>query len=401
MQKREQYLLTAALVAVAVLVIGPRLKSWLIAPITERQNQLDAIEQRITKQSRETDMLLHAVGEVERWRGRSLPPDPLDAQRLYQVWLTNLASMSGLEKLEVTPGRRYTKSGVYNAVQVSLQAEGRLSEAMQFVDWFERTDLAHRFTSLTFESPASEGDPALRISLTAEGLALQDAPPRHELFAQTTLGTVLDASSAPQQMEVASGEGFPSEPGFRIRIDHEYFRVTKVDGKRWTVAGGVDQTVPAKHAVETVVEYAPSKGDETVPALDPSHRLLAANPFVKPAPVRPAAAPVAVAPPALLPPKRDDAAAMSLVGMINKGDRPQAWLHDQELRKSLYIGVGGAVEVGDVHAVVAAVHADHVLLEMDSQRWRLNLGETLRSLQPLPSETSESSPPPQDVETAP
>lgn len=382
MQKREKYLLLAALGALVFLVVGPKIKAWLIAPITERQTQLAAIEQRIDKHSRDTDLLLHAVSENERWQKRSLPPDPLDAQRLYQVWLTDLGTMAGLDKLEVTPGRRYGKSGVYTAVQISLQAEAPLRDLLKFMQWFEQMDLAQRITALTIESPAAEGDPRLKISLTAEGLALNNGPHRHELFPRSSLQAALGSSSA-TQLEVASSEGFPKEPGFRIRIDKEYLTVDAIDGTKWTVQRGTSSTSPASHAAEATVELAPLRSPSDAPLLEPDDRLLAANPFVKPQPPR--ATPPTVAAvqprPTYTPPRRDDAAFMSMVGMINEGEKPQAWLYDGELRKNLFVKAGEQLQVGDVQGVVSEVHASYMLLNIQSKVWRLDLGNTLRSMQ--------------------
>src|SRR5690606_21686060 len=128
-------------------------------------------------------------------RKRGLPGSGLDAQRLYQQWLTELALASGLN-VTTTPNKVQPVGDVYNAVQVTLDGTATFDELQTFLRRFRQADLLHRIFRLDITSPAVEGDPELRIVIAAEGLNVTGAATRSQLFPQIELPEPLSADAA-------------------------------------------------------------------------------------------------------------------------------------------------------------------------------------------------------------
>ncbi|MEQ9068558.1 MAG: hypothetical protein RLO18_17605, partial [Gimesia chilikensis] len=120
MQKREKIL--AAIFGTIILVwLGmPVINSTFIEPVQTRQNQLKVLNQQIDQKENKELELLRSARQLGDWVAHSLPPDEHDAQRLYLEWLSDLAELSGITNLKLSPGRRIREGKTYIAIQVSL-----------------------------------------------------------------------------------------------------------------------------------------------------------------------------------------------------------------------------------------------------------------------------------------
>ena len=286
MQQREKILALALAAVVAIWFGFPIINGWFFEPI----QQLSLKEDRLLKKSNakfdEQLELRKKQLQLGQWRKISLPPDPLDAQRLYQAWLTDLAQLSGFEDVKITLERRSVQGDVFVTIPVTLDAKATLQELAQFLERFESVNLLHRVATCDVISPASEGNPDLEISLTAEGLSLRSAPERSRLFPQFELPT--DLKKEETSIEVPAGTtGFPEESPFRVRLDNEFATVTKVENGTWTLRRGVSKTFSEDHPTGTTLELFPTrerKPSEAKAATNATIAMWSHSLFTKPAP---------------------------------------------------------------------------------------------------------------------
>lgn len=256
MQKREK-ILAIALSAVVIIWFGlPIIENSFLEPL----NQLEAEEASLREeQQAKFDAQLDLrkkENQLAVWRKLSLPPDPLDAQRLYQEWLTDLAQLSGLEQMKVTLERRNAQGDVYITIPVTIEARATMQELAQFLDRFNSTQLLHRIARCDAISPASAGNPDLQVTLTAEGISLTSAPVRNRLFPQIQLEAELKKSETTVDLANVPID-FPGEAPFRVRMDDEFANVTEVKGTKWTLQRGVDRTFADDHPAGTNIELFP------------------------------------------------------------------------------------------------------------------------------------------------
>lgn len=293
MQRRQQYLLFG-LIAVVVLWQGARIvDSSFLQPIRDKQTELAELEKTVSLKKKDQIELARLKKNLDKWKARSLPPDPvknakqrpdaLNAQRLYQDWLHDLALLSGFEDLEIRPERlMVSRDNVFVSVNVKIEANAHYEQLCHFLERFYRADILHRVTAMRVQSRESDGDPLLQVTIDAEGLAIVTAPQNRRLFPQTTLEA--DLAEDATELLVGSTDGFPEKPDFLIRIKNELLRVTAVNGTTWTVERGQDSTTASAYAVGTSIEQ--MRLNDEVPARSAAEikQLLASNVFVKPAP---------------------------------------------------------------------------------------------------------------------
>ncbi|WP_010584174.1 Ig domain-containing protein [Schlesneria paludicola] len=291
MQRRQQYLLGGLIAVVLIWQGSGWVASAIFGPFETRREELTRLQQAVADKGDKLLSLARARKLLKEWQAISLPPDDLakskkpsarDAQRLYMQWLTDLAQLCGFEELKVTTSGQTQKGNVYIAVVVKLDAEAKYDQLVRFLDLFYRTELMHRVTSLTISNKVFEGDPALKISLDAEGLALIAAPSRRTIFPQTVLDA--DISDSDTTLEVVSSTGFPKEPGFRVQVLNEFLKVVEMNGNRWTVERGVERTVPSAAAEGTTIDLVRMKPEQSERTLEEFRALIASNIFVKPPP---------------------------------------------------------------------------------------------------------------------
>ncbi len=287
MQEQNRTKLLAALLLGTLAFAAFRPDKILLEPLEELDVQYASAARKLEAAEREEAALLQAQFKLNQWRGQSLPPNALNAQRVYRQWLTTLAEQSGLSSLEVEPGSRTRKStrdgDVFEAVQVKIRAEGTLAELTRFLYRFKRTDLLQRVRELTMTSEDIEGDPILQILLFAEGLCMQSADDRLDLFSQSSLaGEVPEESTT---LRVAEPDRFPAQAGFQIQVGKEYMVVTNLgaDGT-WTVTRGFDDTSRTTHPANARVEYIPVAENMAGVTFEDYKDLIEKSPFVKPVP---------------------------------------------------------------------------------------------------------------------
>lgn len=378
MRHREKIMAVVLLVAILVWQGGPFVWRAVVEPITVRQAELDGLNESIAAKQDEQVRLARAQKQWDDWQVRSLPPDPLDAQRLYQRWLTDLAQGAGFENLTVTPERRTSRNEIYTTVDVSVSGEARLEQLCVFLYRFYRTDLLHRVTNLNLQGKDNQSDPVLKVSLTAEGLALVDAAPGKRLFAQTTVAQTF--SIADEVLIVADPLELAAERDFLVRVGGEYLDFVEFSGNKWTVRRGAEASTWAAHEVGEVVEIVPVNTDAQSRTLNAFRALITRNPFAVPVPEEePAEADgVAEGPPQ---PSLDADEFTFLTGIISRGDQRKALLFDRLNNQRTVVAEGSPFSSAGGEVTVIRIGSDHIVLGRGDQQWRLDVGENLRAMQ--------------------
>lgn len=255
MQKREK-ILAALFGAVILIWLGmPVINRNFIEPVESRKNQLKALNQQIDQKEQKELELLRSAKQLGNWVAHSLPPDEHDAQRLYLEWLNDLAELSGISNLKLSPGRRIREGKTYIAIQVSLEGSATYEQLCRFLLHFYQTDLQQNIIGLELDSTGTGKSDRLEVKLTAEGLALTKAKPREQLFPRAKLDSNLNFDET--KMKVQGTIDFPKQTPFRIRIDQEFVTVNEIAGDTWTIVRGANLTVPARYEAGTLVELAP------------------------------------------------------------------------------------------------------------------------------------------------
>lgn len=289
MQEQNRTKLLAGLLVGTLIFAAFRPDQMIFEPLRETATNLDNAFAEKEKAERREVGLLKARFNLNTWKGQSLPPNALNAQRVYRQWLNDLAENAGLSRLAIEAGgrpRKSTRDGdVYAAAQVKIDGEGTLAELARFLYRFERTDLLHRIRELNIESEDIEGDPILRLVMVAEGICMQNADERLDLFTKSTLPAELPAEL--NTVAVAEPELFPAKGGFRIQVGSEFMMVTAVseDGT-WTVERGIDDTEALTHPAAAVVEHVPVAKEMADVTFEQYEEFLKNSPFVKPTPPR-------------------------------------------------------------------------------------------------------------------
>lgn len=255
MQTREKKLAIGLAIVVGVMGFWKIIKPWYMDPIEHAQSQLAIVEGELDNLETQQMQLLAATRQLANWRSQSLPPDPkpqgrqrpdaLNGQRLYQEWLTDLANHCGITNAKVTPGITRSVQDVYVTVQVRLNMQATYGQLCQFVALFEQTDLLHRVETCQVESANHRGNPVLDVTLVAEGVALQDAPQRDELFPKTELVSAVKPTDT--KLTVKSSDGFPENQQFFARVGEESIMVTSVKDNIWQISRAKNQTKAVAH----------------------------------------------------------------------------------------------------------------------------------------------------------
>lgn len=266
MTQREKILAGALAAVIAVFVIGPAVVSAVLKPLRERDDDIENLTRSLAELEDREFALLAAKRQVNRWREMSLPPDPLDAQRVYYQWLNDVTILAGWDDVEMTLGTAAPRKGGYTTIPVTIDAEATLPEINHFVEFLESTSLLQRVTRLDIESPYPDGDPPMHVVIALEGVGLHGVPQRSRLFPMSQLQN--DLAVDDDRIELDDTEGFPEETPFRIRIDQELMRVDAIDGASWRVTRGIDQTQVVTHDADAVVELTPELASEDASTAD-------------------------------------------------------------------------------------------------------------------------------------
>lgn len=277
MQPREKILAGVLAAVVAVWFGRPMFRSVFIEPLSDRKAKISELNKEVSSLNVRKLQLLQDTTDLTEWRDASLPPDILAARREYPKWLYAMAELAGWENIKVTQPTENVRPN-YSSVDSTIEAEATLDGINRFLSSMESAQLLQRISLLKIESPDTEGNPVMAVTIRLEGVAVADVPERSVLFPTTLL-----TKSVPERADrlvVASTDGFPDTTPFRVRIDKELLNVVGTQGTDWQIERGVSGTFPSAHDANDPVELLP---ESETPA-DPYEQLVVDRLFVKPRP---------------------------------------------------------------------------------------------------------------------
>ena len=366
MQRREKIWLALLVGAVIVWRGWPIVHGLFLGRLEDRWTQVAHLKDTRETLADKEIKLLQTMKRMGEWKDRSLPPETLEALRLYQQWLTDLGQTSGIAQLHVTPEQRQGTGPHYKTISVKVTGQGTFEQLTTFLHEFQRIALLHRIASIKVEGPKTSGP--LKLTMIAEGLSFEDGAPRTRLMARTTL-----AESLPRSMDavkVVSTEGFPEQPGFSVRIEKELVIVKKIKGNIWTVERGIDGTAKAFHSPKAEVEAYPIRAERQDIKLEDVRKSLAANPFVKPGAVTRTIDP------------NDPARQTRLMASVADNDEQTACLYNTATKTQTVVRKGTEISVGDIQGTVVSVEPKYIQIKRGNDVYQLNIGKDLRSMVP-------------------
>ena len=281
MQQREKILAGFLAVVVGLWFGMPMVQNMFLQPLQDLEDDESSLYDAVETKTQARLQLARADAELKDWRLRSLPPDPLVAQGLYQEWLVDLAQISGFSGTNVTIDKTSREQDIYVKIPVTLKTKATLQELAQFLERFHSVDLMHRIAACHADSPASEGNPELDLTITAEGIAIQSAPARSRLFPETGIDGTLGKED--KTFRVYSTEGFPEQTPFLVRVNEEFMNVTAANGEEWTVQRGVAKSFAEDHGENPEVELFPIRQDRKN-VEEETQQMWSVSLFTKPAP---------------------------------------------------------------------------------------------------------------------
>ncbi|MEZ5944204.1 MAG: cadherin repeat domain-containing protein [Planctomycetaceae bacterium] len=283
MQQREKILAGVLGAFVVLWLFAPKFDSAFLAPLREARENIDAAKTRLIAAEDKEVETIQAKGFLAAKRRRSLPRDPNVAMRVYQEWLTDLAEVSGWQRVEIDPGRTSENAGNYTTIPVTLKARVTWEQLGRFTTLFQEADLLQRFKQFDVLSRNAGGGGPVDVTLTVEGLAMVTGPETSQISPESRLAAGLDVSGT--TLKIDSIEGFPNETPFLLRIGPEMVRVTECNGTSWTIERGARKSSPRTFDAGEVVQLFPTM-DPPATAAPALEQFVSTEFFAKPRPTR-------------------------------------------------------------------------------------------------------------------
>jgi len=248
MQNQRTLILAGILgVILGGVIVVKGVKRFILEPRTKRLAEIKSLDERIEAEERTAARVLHSKATIADATRRSLPPDAVDAQRLYKEWVHDLADVVGFDGLVVDPGKSIERQSIgqgrlrkplFGSVPVGVDGKTTLDRLCRFLYYFHRTNIPHRVTDLKITSDENEDNPLLKVKMTVEALSMAEAQSRKRIFPESKLENPLGRLD--DKAQVAAVKGFPVKEPFQVRIGRNVATVTARKGKEWAIRPGID-----------------------------------------------------------------------------------------------------------------------------------------------------------------
>ena len=182
--QRVRTLLLAGIMGVlGVIFLGRGVVGALFAkPLAERAATIAQLEKELGLKQAKIQQAQVQQDEMRRWMKLSLPPDPSQAQTLYQAYLIKLAGRegAGFSQPTVTPQSPLDQPGHWR-LPFKIQARGQLENLIQLLYDFYRAEQLQVVRHMQITPGYRNGQSYIDIDLGVEAVALKDAPPSDRL----------------------------------------------------------------------------------------------------------------------------------------------------------------------------------------------------------------------------
>lgn len=267
LQPREKLLATGLAATAAVFALYKFFGGIFLGPFHDREATITTETVAVRGLQAKEDEFYSAGKALSRYRAKSLPPAPLDAEREYQEWLFDLALVCDWKDPKVNRLTRASR-GAATTIPVNIKAQATQENINRFLWQLESTAVLQRVLLLKIDSPTFDGNPLLTVELTTEGVAVNDADPRTRLFPTAELKSEVDAQA--DTLSVAHTADFPKAAPFVVRLENELIDVQKVEGDQWQVARGTFGSQPATHPAAAPIELTPARNVPATPSPHPA-----------------------------------------------------------------------------------------------------------------------------------
>lgn len=319
---REKIMLLTLLGALVLWQVVPIVRGLVFDPLTTRSNRIESLELSIENKKKEQNTQKLARKRLSAWELRSLPPDPLKAPQLYDTWLTNLAHESKLTDvtLEASNAVMRPESDVYYSIRFKLKGKGSLENARDFLHAFHKSGLLHRVNRVQLDTKGDSSRP-MDLEFDLEALSLLSSPERITLLAD---------------------ENSPLQPPDKLRSREEFDDVVQ---KNLFAKG---YTGPPK----------PPDTPKERPKTTPIDEMPEAAEFVY--------------------------LTMSVTRGTGQGAESDATLYDRASNKETRLTPGNPFAIAGLAGKVLAIRSAYIVLEIEGEPWRLELGENLKQIHKVP-----------------
>ena len=325
--RREKILASLAAAAVAVALL---LESGIELPLQPFADLDDAIAQATTQADEhqlQLNRLLHDLHALEDAASHSLPADPGRASALYQAWLVQQLSESGIESASVNPSIPLTDEFLGHRIPFTIECDAPAAAIATFIDRFSATPLLHRITSLQIVNSSNGFDDHHRLAVSIEALALPAAD---------------EIQTLPQPDAAAD-----TETSLAALLDHHQLLL-----------------LPKPPEPEIATGASPVDMAQTNPQPLPEQTSPDPEPTPPPEPPRPPA------------PTYSPGQSLQFIGSILSGDTRRAWFVDRRSGDEYFAAVSEDVSVPELSVRVLAVTDDSVTVLYKAKRVRMKLGQT-------------------------
>ena len=183
MNRREKILAIALLGAVGLWAGRSLVSDVLLAPITNREAEIKALETDVDKQGEQIQTIMAATRKYAELKKQSLPPDAYDAAALHKIWLLEKAEEAGLQNIVVDRSRIVPVKQTYSSIGMKVTAEGTLKQVADFLFAMQSADLLQKVRKVTLRTDEHQGDPKLEATIEIDAVAINETDPRDTLFA--------------------------------------------------------------------------------------------------------------------------------------------------------------------------------------------------------------------------
>ncbi len=374
MQQRERQLakITGVVALIAAVQFG---YTFIQGAFDERETRISALEQELTDKGSAQTRGKRAKKRIEEWNKRSLPSNLDRARSLYQNWLANKVEDLRLAKAEVSSGPAIPRQGIYNRLPFTVRGQGNLSQITQLLYEFYRADHLHQVQ---------------RLSLTPIA-----APGGGDLSAQTAMPTpISNAGQGTQPAPAAAGA-----PGPQGMFGPGMFGMRGMFGRGMP---GMDQMTlfDISMSIEALVLPGVDRTDQLNNATSKRLAFEELDDYRRPITRRNVFAPYVERSQS-----GDESQDAYITAVMKVDGRLQAWLSFRKLGMIRKLREGDRIDVGSLHATVAAIREQAIEIESDGKRRKVSLGSSLAESQELPaaaaaSDSSDSAAPAKDAPSA-
>lgn len=161
------------------------LDASLFEPVRRRNQEITALQDSINDKQLQQRRIDNLNDQLNEWKTQSLPPDPVVASAVYQMWIIDLAAKSQLTEVVVNPNLSLNPRPVadtYVPIVLRMSAKGTFDQLADFIDRIRNTKLMQRIVNLNLSDPTKDNPAKLTFALQLEGLSFVGIDDRKTLF---------------------------------------------------------------------------------------------------------------------------------------------------------------------------------------------------------------------------